>query len=91
MIWVRSQDKETLLMVDKLYIIEDEMIDKYCIYTDSSVDTCYGLGAYSTKEKAMNILNAIEWFISENEERKSTGWKYNKENTVVFQMPADYD
>ena len=56
-LWIRSQDKNMLVKVDNLQIIHFEA--DYCICNNNIV-----LGSYKTKERAMEILAAIEYKIS---------------------------
>lgn len=86
MIWVRSQNKEKLLKASgfskqswgcELYICAI-ILENQCV-----------IATYSTEEKVVKVMNMLEQFIVENEERKNLGWKYGKENRVVFQMPQD--
>lgn len=56
--WVRTQDKETLVKADKLYI--DKNNNKYTINFDSCTDRWYILGTYKSKERAIEVLDEIQ-------------------------------
>lgn len=84
--WVRSQDKEMLMNCNAVGIgIEDDK----SIYSNG-----YVLGTYSTKEKALKVLDTIECKLNGN-----LGiLKINNDNSYeeiqvpeVFQMPSDSD
>lgn len=69
--WIRSQSKETLTNAKDLYI---RTISKgYQICSDR-----VNLGTYSTKEKALKVLDVIQNCIAFNE-------------NIVFEMPQDGD
>ena len=72
--WIRSKSKERLIKCDEFIVSKGvgNFMNKYSIYTFGAVH----LGAYSTKEKALKVLNAIQECIDK---------KYNG----VFQMPQD--
>lgn len=56
--WIRTQDKETLVKADKLYI--DKNNNKYTINFDSCTDRWYILGTYKSKERALEVLDEID-------------------------------
>jgi hypothetical protein len=75
--WIRSQDKETLTKVKHLSI--RYLSGSYSIFTDNHLapnEIC-NLGTYSTKEKALKVLDKIV-------EEINYGDLQN-----VFQMPAN--
>ena len=80
--WVRSQDKEALTNGDIIYYIAKYGI--YGMYTEIkcgklgiSDDYDLVLAAYSTKEKALKVLDMIQKLI------------YDYQLGGVFQMPQD--
>ena len=95
-IWIRSQDKEKLINVNEHFSIEytDVGMDKtqlksikYAIWGDN-----VKLGIYSTKEKALKVLDMIEKKIIENNTIicNEKDWaKYVGAINCVFQMPQD--
>lgn len=68
-LWIRSQDKELLI---NCHAIEISFENDKCICSNG-----YVLGEYSTKEKALKVLDMIEEKIMYNEE--------------LFGMPKDED
>ena len=76
--WIRSQDKLLLTNVDTSNGI---MINEYpdeCLISLEYANTSFKLGEYSSKEKALKVLNDIQEF---NE------CTYSE----MFQMPQDED
>ena len=57
-LWIRSQDKENLINVNKIEITD---------FCDAYKSTIWGddilLGKYSSKEKALKVLDMIQEFI----------------------------
>ena len=62
-LWIRSQDKDSLIKAEKIELIYDylcsEDIQLIHIETDKG-----RVGSYSTKERALEVLDDIEKFIS---------------------------
>ena len=73
-LWIRSQDKE---MIINCYALEIDLGDGKSICSNG-----YVLGTYSTKEKALKVLDMIETHLEELE------YKIHNRN-VIFQMPDD--
>lgn len=74
--WIRSQDKWLLTNVDTSNGI---MINEYpdeCLISLEYANTSFKLGEYSSKEKALNVLDIIQDDIE---------YPHN----IVFQMPQD--
>lgn len=66
-LWIRSQDKEKLIKVTQLIIKEDVCIENKKGHAIASIEfkNTYGynflyLGIYSTKERALEVLNEIQ-------------------------------
>ena len=89
---IRSQDKKKLIPMMPLSITtsirvcngERNRIDGYIIYSMDNANTI--LGAYSTEEKAIKVLDMIEdAYCKSFEEQKDNyqGHRYD----LVFQMP----
>ena len=77
--WIRSQDDRLLIDADKIYVSGTDD-PKYQIYNIG--ESCnYFLGNYSSKEKAIRVLDEIENQLNE----------FDLEGTVVYQMPQDED
>lgn len=85
MIWVRSQDKEMLVEASNFRIFEGLDKGKVSYYTvdiDSDLPQhpfTFELGRYSTKEKALKVLDKISRSLVK-------GWEIYE---PVFQMPQD--
>ncbi len=63
-LWIRSQDKSSIVKVDNLYVSVGNYI---CYYVEKGKEvpgTYYrpsgGLGRYETKERALEVLNEIQ-------------------------------
>ncbi len=67
--WVRSQDRKSLLEIED---VEIDSINQ--IWDGSSL-----LGKYSTEEKALKVLDQIQYNME----------LFEHELTMVFQMPTD--
>ena len=86
-LWIRSQNKENLINANKIQIADVHNIYKNAIWGDDTL-----LGEYSTKEKALNVLDMIEKKIIENNTIicNEKDWaKYIGTINNVFQMPDD--
>ena len=81
--WIRSQDKETL--------IKSEYITLYgnIIKVVCSDMTCITIGEYSSQEKALKVIDMIQECIEHNNSHHNAriGVPYLEYN--VFQMPLD--
>lgn len=80
MIWIRSQNKEVLIECNKVF-------GKFymgCVIFGNDVL----LGVYSTKEKALKVLDMIQERIGNIENIKSNQCMVNP-NFFIFQMPLD--
>ena len=59
-IWIRTQDKETLINCECIQVNEIYSRDGgFCLKTDIDGSPVY-LGAYKTKEKALQVLDEIQ-------------------------------
>ena len=96
--FIRSQNKEILINANSFSIIED--FNSYCIVCDFYDGELYYLGEYSTKEKALKVMDMIQRQIvscSESYEivrpvlESDPFEPYWKKREVVFQMPKDSD
>lgn len=73
--WIRSQDKEMLIKAVCIYLGGENYED--CICASSAEGNKWYIGEYSTKEKALKVLDEIQKLI------------YDYQLGVVFQMPQD--
>ena len=77
--WIRSQNKRILTKVNEVIVtFVDESKCFISGFWDKGCDT---LGVYSTREKALKVLDQIQ----DNME------SFEHEPTMVFQMPQDDD
>lgn len=79
--WIRGQDKFLLTNVDTSNGI---MINEYpdeCLISLEYANTSFKLGEYSSKEKALKVLDEIQELIHFNA----------KNNGFTYQMPTDDD
>ena len=75
--WIRSQNKRILTKVNEVIVtFVDENKCFISWFWDKGSDT---LGVYSTKEKALKVLDQIQYNIE----------PFEHEPTMVFQMPQD--
>lgn len=100
--WIRSQNKYTLINTNIIRICEDDRDDfgdyLICGYTDGYD---HELGVYSTLEKALKVLHQIQHAISDNViiNGKTFGppCGTNRQQTImnkrdaVYLMPLDED
>ena len=61
-LWIRSQNKEKLIKVNNVCLGYAEKLNMY--YLGVFYDDLQILGKYKTKERALEILNQIQDFIS---------------------------
>lgn len=76
-LWIRSQDKTTLIRSYEIYISEYGKGS----YVIRAKKTSHILGTYETKERALEVLDEIQKIFYNNQ-------KYIN-NVVVYQMPED--
>lgn len=83
--WIRSQDKETLILAESISLWRDLNDSK--IFNISA----YGgiVGEYSTKEKALKVLDMIEEHLKEPKFYNYNGDTFIPINKAVFQMPQN--
>ena len=63
-LWIRSQDKEILIKVNNLSLICSNK-DETCEIINSFEDhQCWELGIYKTKERALEVLDDIQNFMT---------------------------
>lgn len=89
MIWIRSQDRKMLMEVESLDVIEDYDSEMWEIVGE------YTLGAYSSEEKAIKVLDEIQKRITiislaerDRDSHMFSGQWFPRDN-FVFQMPKD--
>lgn len=86
--WIRSQDKELLRNVNSIEIIKYEGEQYTTILGDG-----WNLGVYSTKEKALKVLDEIKDAIEDtfyyNIENLGCGSYALKKGCEIYEMPQD--
>lgn len=91
--WIRSQDKEFLMKVDNINL----ELNRLFTFVDG-VTTAFTLGTYKSKERAIEVLDEIQYkiqclnddFYYEHVEfvknKSYTGYK-KQHKDIVYQMP----
>lgn len=83
-LWIRIQNKEMLI---NCHAIEIDLGDGKCICSNG-----YVLGTYSTKEKALKVIDRIEKALNKGELIELVdGRMYLNHKNTVFQMPLDIE
>ena len=84
--WIRSQNKDKLININNHF--EIDYAECYGIWGDNAL-----LGIYSTKEKALKVLDEIEEMINLQDEYKAQGEDRNDGTKrlikFIYQMPQD--
>ena len=94
-LWIRSQDKSSIVKVDNLYVSVGNYICYYVEKGKEVPDTYYRpsgeLGRYKTKERTLEILDEIqEAQLGNYHYRCPSNVKVsNNENTIVYEMPKE--
>lgn len=83
--WIRSQDKETLILAEEISSWRDSN-DSKLFYVSAYSNI---LGTYSSKEKTLKVLDMIEEYLKEPKAYNYNGDIFTPINKVVFQMPQD--
>lgn len=83
-LWIRSQDKERLIRADNLHILKSDK--RKPTYRINSL--YHSLGAYETKERALEVLNEIQSILDFNDIRGIVV-NANRINSYVYEMPED--
>ena len=85
--WIRSQNKETLINCN---VIEynDFYVENAIVATSETISRTI-VGKYSTKEKALKVLDMIHNKIIELDKNKFLGMTEEIYKRCVFQMPQD--
>ena len=79
--WIRSQDREMLIKAVCIYL-GSENHEKDCICASSADGNKWYIGRYSTREKALKVLDEIQNLINRS-------FMYDYQLGGVFQMPQD--
>ena len=85
--WIRSQDKNRLLDIDKFFI--DGVNIKYLNCLEKRY---YIIGTYATKERALEVLDEIQEVIENGYETFTNKEKWNSNSNtygLVYEMPKE--
>ena len=83
-IWIRTQDKKRLVKC------EDIEACNTWIYVSTNGVNC-GIGVYSTREKALKVLDMIQKHIEVLEIKETDNNVNYHKFKQVFEMPKDYE
>jgi len=85
-LWIRSQDKMTLMQVNFLYIGGTYKSE---VMTDKN-NILYSLGLYKTKTRALQVLDEIEKILKPKYERTFEFKGYSEQpTTIIYEMPKE--
>lgn len=83
-LWIRTQDKTTLIRSYEIYIVEHGK-DSYVIRAKR---TSHILGAYNSFERALEVLDEIQnKLIDFKVEFNDSGVTYKDVSVLVYEMP----
>jgi hypothetical protein len=93
-LWIRSQDKEKFLPIDKPIVYDFSEFGSHRIIYKESASYVMNLGSYKSKERALEVLDEIQEVINNGiQESKydSVGNRFYKVSTnkKVYEMPED--
>ena len=79
-LWIRSQDKEALLKANNGLMYWEDIDKRNCVVIKETSTDLSILGAYKTKERALEVLDEIQRYIL----------LPNTDNSAyVYQMPIE--
>lgn len=85
--WIKGQNGEILINANNVRIVHESL--SYNIVCDLYSGEYYYLGHYSTKEKALKVMDMIEEEIIKCEAMITVDSVSFYDRKVVFQLPAD--
>jgi hypothetical protein len=90
-LWIRSQDKEKFLPIDKPIVYDFSEFGSHRIIYKESASYAMNLGSYKSKERALEVLDEIqEAQLGNYHYRCPSNVKVsNNEDTIVYEMPKD--
>ena len=59
-LWVRGQNRESLIKVYDIWIDDTDMVDKKYVSVMANSRFSFELGTYKTKERALEVLDEIQ-------------------------------
>ena len=84
-LWIRSQDKRTLLKVNRIDVDGKKIIvwdnDYYCSETY--------MGTYATEERALEVLDEIQKILKSSFIVNGLGEYVSQSNTTIYEMPKE--
>lgn len=88
-IWIRSQDKKSLIELKEAWIIKGEH-GEFIINLKSNSLNWYTGGKYSTEEKAVKVLDTIQETIKEPIYQVNIAvGEFETHNNIVIEMPQN--
>lgn len=87
--WIRSQNKEIIINTNTIILFNNFLGIDGSFIVDKNGDIEILLGKYSTKEKALKVLDRIQEHIDDPIYANYTGGEYKRYDKDVFQMPQD--
>lgn len=83
-LWIRSQDRTTLIRSYEIYISEQQNT-----YLIRAKRTSHILGVYNTFERALEVLNEIQKILTSSWIVNGLGEYKSQANTTVYEMPKE--
>lgn len=84
-LWIRTQDKKSLLKVNNIWIDTTGMTDQGYVSIMANADFSFELGNYKTKERAFQILDEIQ--------DKMFDWiscnHHDRFHSILYEMPKE--
>ena len=90
-LWIRSQNKEMLTKVNMVDLASDSDLEIVCVFDRDD----YTLGKYKTKERALEVLDEIEKYLTPTIQMLDVTLKdkqvvqVNSISTFVYEMPQE--
>ena len=82
-LWIRSQDRDYLEKVEKIYLWENS-------FGDYQIDGKSELGTYKTKERALEVLDEIQTqLVTLNYQYLHRGEHFIATESNVYEMPEE--
>ena len=80
-LWIRSQDKDSLIKAEKIKLIYDYLCSKDIQLIHIETDKGR-IGSYSTQERALEVLDEIQEILNTFEPK-------NMARMIVYEMPKE--
>lgn len=85
-LWIRSQDKKTLMKITRLYEFSN------AIFSIDSRDNEIILGTYKKNKRALEVLDEIQKILEEPKTHEEEGVYYympNDGSSKIYEMPKE--